>query len=177
MTKEEELTIYIVENDIENVKILLNDKNIIPSKNSIRYSSENGYIEILKLLLKNKNINPSSGGNMALLCAAKYGHADIVEVLLKDPRIDPNKDFGNWSIIEAASNGHHKVIEVLLKDPRTDPTHSNNISIRKSHTSNFIETYLALWKDKRVRNTLEKDLPDLYNELIEDEIKNKLNKF
>ena len=52
----------------------------------------------------------------ALLRAAREGHADAVEELLKSPGIDVNAkdEAGNTALIEAARFGHDHVTRVLL---------------------------------------------------------------
>jgi hypothetical protein len=53
--------------------------------------------------------------------AIQHGHADVVEVLLQDGRVDPTAD-NNYSIFLASLYGHVKVVEVLLQDGRVEIT-------------------------------------------------------
>jgi ankyrin repeat protein len=60
----------------------------------------------------------------ALHMAAKEGHYDIVELLLKDGRIDPNavNKAGYTALHSALLLKHPRIVYLLLKDPRVDPT-------------------------------------------------------
>ena len=57
-----------------------------------------------------------SSETKALLRAAREGHADAVEELLKTPGIDVNAtdESGNTALLEAARFGHDHVARVLL---------------------------------------------------------------
>ena len=62
MTKQEEFYKTIKENDINNFKILLNDKRVNPSEcnnDAILYASENGHFFIVQLLLNDERIKSS----------------------------------------------------------------------------------------------------------------------
>ena len=55
--------------------------------------------------------------NDSIKLASKYGYADIVKLLIADPRVDPTDD-DNTAIKEASSNGHTRIVELLKADPR-----------------------------------------------------------
>jgi ankyrin repeat protein len=46
-----------------------------------------GHLEIVKLLLSIPEVDPSADNHFAFLVACKYGHAEIVRLLLKDKRM------------------------------------------------------------------------------------------
>ena len=46
-------------------------------------------IERVKLLLNNKKINPSSSNNRAIIISSVHGHIEILKLFLNDNRIDP----------------------------------------------------------------------------------------
>ncbi|KAI5838326.1 ankyrin repeat-containing domain protein [Morchella snyderi] len=55
--------------------------------------------------------------------AAEKGHDKVVELLLRDSRVDVNladKQFGRTPLSWAAEHGHDKVVELLLRDSRVD---------------------------------------------------------
>ena len=68
---------------------------------------KNGNIDDVKQLLS--VIDPSIKNNYAIRWAAENGHKDVVELLLKDPRVDPNNSVIRW----AARNVHKDIIELL----------------------------------------------------------------
>ena len=51
--------------------------------------------------------------------ASQNGHKDTVELLLKDPRVDP-ASIDNEAIKLALINGHKEIVKLLLKYPRFD---------------------------------------------------------
>lgn len=80
----------IYNNDIENIKFFLKDKNFNPSlfnNISIIKASELGHLEIVKLFLNDKRINPSDKLNSAITFAFKNKHFNIVNILWQDQRI------------------------------------------------------------------------------------------
>ena len=67
-------------------------------------------------------------------------------------------------------------IKLILKDKVFDPSDNENIAISLAKEKNYNIVYL-LWEDKRVKNTLGFDDPELYNELIRLYIKEKIEAF
>ena len=64
--------------------------------------------------------DPSLNDNEAIKVAAELGHMNIVEILIKDTRVNP-ADWNNAAIRWAAENGHTDTVSVLLNDNRVDP--------------------------------------------------------
>ena len=62
------------------------------------------------------------GNHTSLYLASRYGHVEVVNVLLQHPQVDVNyKDFYNRTSLWLASyRGHLKVVMSLLNDNRTD---------------------------------------------------------
>lgn len=61
--------------------------------------------------------NPSYNNNYAIGLASCRGHLKVVELLLKDERVDPNAD--HYAAIRWASvKGRLKVVRLLMNDPR-----------------------------------------------------------
>lgn len=57
--------------------------------------------------------------NKAIVIASEFGRHDLVEKLLKDPRVDPSKTaFINEALFRAVSEGHEEVVRFLLQDGR-----------------------------------------------------------
>jgi len=55
--------------------------------------------------------------------ACSHGRAQIVEMMLAEPRVDPCRPvkLGATPFFIACQEGYHKVVEQLLKDPRVNP--------------------------------------------------------
>lgn len=70
--------------------------------------------EVNRLLLK---VRLYATVNRALQIACEYGHFDLVERILADPRCDPAAS--NWKAQHAAcTNGHVAIYDRLMQDPR-----------------------------------------------------------
>lgn len=96
--------------------------------------------DIVKLLLQCKQVDPSIPGDVAIRQMAKKGYVDVVELLLKDIRVNPSalNCFNNNALMNACNEGHITVVKLLLQDPRVDPKVVNNKAIKlasdKGHT-------------------------------------------
>ena len=110
-------------------------------------SCEFGLIEVVNFLL-NTNLRIDIG-NGPIRAACGKGHADIVKILLKDPRVDPSC-INNECIRNSASYGHTEVVKILLQDPRVDPTVIRNAPLLSAAHSGNIEMIKLFLKDPRV---------------------------
>jgi ankyrin repeat protein len=99
-----------------------------------------------------------------------------VRLLLNDKEVVPSLDL-NFPIQLASKNGYIDIVELLLKDKRVDPSDSCNLSIRLASKKCYIDIVELLWKNKLVKKTLKNDNEELYNKLIQQDIKNKVSKF
>jgi ankyrin repeat protein len=148
MSKQEELKNAIQANDIQKIKLLLNDSKIDPSfdeNDYICFAAENGYSEIIELLLKDKRVNPSTLDNYPIRKASAYGYLDTVKLLLNNSKVDPS-DYTSFAIRSAYISEHLEIVDLL-------------------------------WKYKKVKNKLKKDDYELYSILKQNEIKNKVDCF
>jgi len=53
------------------------------------FSCKEGNADLVNWFLEKKKVNPAALNNLAIRLAVEKGHAAIVEILLKDPRVDP----------------------------------------------------------------------------------------
>jgi ankyrin repeat protein len=83
------------------------------------------------MLLEHPKIDPSANENEAVRCAAKHGHAQVVELLLKHPNVDPSTN-DNYAIRYAATYGHAQVVGLLLEHPKVYPSANYNEAIREA---------------------------------------------
>jgi hypothetical protein len=70
--------------------------------------------------------DPRIADNFAICWAAEFGHLDLLNLLLNDPRVDPSVE-NNYAFIDAVDNGHVAIVDRLLKDPRIDPSVDDHI--------------------------------------------------
>jgi len=80
---------------------------------------------------------------------SRSGHAKIVKILLKNPKVDPSY-WNNDAIISACKKGHTKVVKLLLKDHRVDPGALNNRSICYASQYGHTKIVKILLQDARV---------------------------
>jgi hypothetical protein len=144
---------------------------------------DNNLIEV-KTLLKDKAINPAQNNNTAIGSASAKGFYDMVRLLLNDPRVDPS-DNNSHSLLWSVQNKYVDVALLLLEDGRVDATIYKNSCISKSFyalndesmKSKMNELIYALWNYKNVKENLMNDNSLVYNNLVTNIIKNKLNQF
>ena len=89
--------------------------------------------------------------NKILKTASIYGYSTIVELLLKDPRVDPSIS-GNFAIQVASKKGHDKVVSLLLADPRIDPTADCNYAIKTAYYYGHYAVIKLLLAHPRIKN-------------------------
>jgi putative methionine-R-sulfoxide reductase with GAF domain/ankyrin repeat protein len=109
--------------------------------------------------------------------ACRKGHIKIVEILLKEKRINPSAHLCDafrgacvsghikiveillkdkrvnpptWTIQVASKHGQTKIVEILLQDSRFDPSALNNQAIRDAAREGNTEIVAMLLKDSRV---------------------------
>jgi hypothetical protein len=164
---------------------------IMTKQEEFENSIETNNIIKTKLLLKNSTVEPAKYDNWAIGYASYYGNIEMVQLLLNDSRINPSDD-DNYAFRQAVYGVKLDVIILLLKDKRVDPSdYSNNAiftinniipngflnnSVLKSYKKHFIILDL-LWNNKKVKNTLRNDQPEIYSKLMKKDITNKIDKF
>ena len=127
-------------------------------KTIFKLEDKDKIFEILSLLIKHDLIDPLANNNYAIRMAARYGHHQVVKLLLDwrsqpDPkghikRVDPSAD-NNYAICYTARNGHDKVVKLLLADKCVDPSADNNCAICYAAENGHIEVVKLLLADGR----------------------------
>jgi ankyrin repeat protein len=131
----------------------------------LKEAVKNNDINNVKLLLQENEIDPSANSNMSIRVAAEYGYTEILTLLLNDNRVDPS-DYEDDAFRYAAEKGHLDIAKILLKDKRVDPKSCNNWAITKAMSNKHLEVVEFLWNLDLIKNTLQKDDLELYNKLI-----------
>lgn len=103
------------------------------------------HYKLCKILLDDERVDPTFKKNIALRHATTNNNIRVVELLLKDKRIEPGH-----CIRYAAYGGFLEIVNCLLQDPRVDPSADNNIAIRYATERNHIEIVKLLLEDSRV---------------------------
>src|SRR5438045_1490940 len=91
-SKFSDLDIAIMIGQLENVKPLLESRQVDPGANdnrAIKIASELDLLEVVKLLLQDERVDPSAEDNFAIKIALQNGHTEVVKELIS--RIDISK--------------------------------------------------------------------------------------
>jgi hypothetical protein len=100
-----------------------------------------------------------------------------VSLLLKSKYVNPSYD-NNWAIFCAASHiKSYDMVKLLLNDKRVDPSYLNNRAFRYTDKNENIDIATLLWNDQRVKNTLDNINFEVYDKIVKENIKNKINQF
>jgi ankyrin repeat protein len=110
-----------------------------------------GHLERVKELLMN-GVDPSINNNWAISTACACGHANIVEMLLRDERVNP-ADQNNRAIRSASYYGNTIIVKLLLQDGRVDPTVDDNWAIQWASARGHKKVVSLLLQDGRVEVT------------------------
>ncbi len=177
MTYEEKFIKHIENNDFNNVVLFLNDNKVKANFDNdypIILASSLGFINLVRLFLTYEEVNPSARCNSPISCATERGFFDIVKLLLNDKRIDKNL---NSAVVLACIRGHFNIYNLFLQY-NFDPSSCENSCIRSVNLYHEDTKMLnLLWKDERIKNSLKNDDLKLYNKLIKEDVKEKINSF
>ncbi|KAJ3355565.1 hypothetical protein HDU83_003232 [Entophlyctis luteolus] len=80
---------------------------------TVYYGLVSGDAAVVAALLSNAHVDPSMLDNGALIAAAEAGRSDIVELLLRDPRVNPLAE-GGRALTLAAARGDTAMYSALL---------------------------------------------------------------
>ncbi|KAJ3317849.1 hypothetical protein HDV06_001092 [Boothiomyces sp. JEL0866] len=107
-----------------------------------------GYQQSVKYLLSTST-DLTCNRNEPVRVAAKCNHLSIVELLLKDDRVNP-ADCDNEILQDAASCGRYEIVELVMKDSRVDPSFPNNQPIVNAAQKRNFRVVDLLLNDHRV---------------------------
>jgi ankyrin repeat protein len=116
------------------------------------------------------------GDNYALRAAVYYGNYEMVEILLKQKKVDPS-DLDNHSIELASKNGYLNIAKLLLNDPRVEPSDNSNKAIIEAYYGEHDEIVKLLWSYESVKATLKNNDRQLYVFLKKEDVKLKVEGF
>jgi hypothetical protein len=123
-----------------------------------------GERELEKWGIENGATNLTYKNNEPIQMACDRGDLELVNLLLKDPKVDPtvntsdgkryNSDERQFCIRRAAKGGHIDVVKRLLKDKRVDPSYRNNWALAAALEKGDFEMCKLLLTDPRVREAI-----------------------
>jgi len=156
------------------VKILLQDSRILPfakRNQPLRLACQYNHTEIIKLLLADKRVDPSidnnrifsvnafqenlvaesfcmscreDGDHPAICYAAQNGNDEIVELLLRDSRVNP-AIHKNLPFRVACEYGRIAVAKILLNDSRVNPFDMENDALYRATVNDHIDIIRLLF--------------------------------
>lgn len=119
------------------------DLNVI--NYAIHLIIKNNQIYKLKRFLKDKRIPLY---DIYLASASYRGYYEICEILLKDKRIKPSKNFE--ALLYAARNGHIDIIRLFIKDSRFIFTTQNNYVLHEARRFGHYDIVNLLLRNYKV---------------------------
>ena len=168
-----QLITYMDNNPLDNMGI---DQNSDVFNDAIFLASKNGHDKVVEQLLSDNRVNTTTSinkkyistlpkciskrmsqfdfdqstfGNYAIILTSFFGYDKVVQVLLKDHRMDPTYD-SNYAIRLASYKGNYTAVKELLSDPRVDPSCRNNEAIRVASHYGHFKVVKELLADPRV---------------------------
>ncbi|CAH6420885.1 Hypothetical protein POVR2_LOCUS285 [uncultured virus] len=112
------------------------------------------YVKIVEMLLANNRLNTDRiQGCMYQVCIGQ-DNADIIDLLLRDGRIDPTSN-RTRVLIDAVSAGKFNIVARLLQDPRVDPNARRGEPLRQACLSGYTNIVKLLLSDPRTDPTID----------------------
>lgn len=142
---------------------------------AIKTACDHDNLEIFKLLKEHIDIYSIIGDDDLLYRAAANRSADIFYLLVHDEKIKKNKN--DYDLMELIiDNNSFDILETLMEIDFFDFSIKENILIQDSYYSGFTIAQKLLWDCSKVRFSLKKDDPELFEILnalyISDKIEN-----
>lgn len=126
--------------------------------NALTVACKRGDVNVVRKLLDEPLCDPDS---KAMINAINYGHIDIVEILLNDGRIHPQRIF-EYQMVSSLIHDFENpmdinILQMLLKDHRVDPSEGENSALNTAFLIENVTVVNMLIKDDRVRRTIQLD--------------------
>ncbi|ORY50471.1 hypothetical protein BCR33DRAFT_713264 [Rhizoclosmatium globosum] len=111
----------------------------------LRWSCSLGNDGIVRKCLENSATDPSVFANLPLNAACSFGHSEIMEMLLNDPRLSTENLLKTLVMF-----GLEKELEKWLLDPRVDPSAKENDALHQAIVQGHNGIFKLLLADPRV---------------------------
>jgi len=119
----------------------------------VQIASELGHVDILRLLLSEPDVdvNATIGYETALSNAVRNGHNEVVEILLKDERIQVNQNKG-VALFTACESNKLDAVRLLLQHPDIDPNleYDSNSPLMIACEKGYIEVVRLLFQSAKI---------------------------
>ena len=102
--------------------------------------------DLMELLLTKDTVDPAANDSEIIFTAIQGKREEIVEMLLKDGRSDPRKQYDRIGRLDFLSN---KIAVMLLMDGRIDPTLNMGWGLKLAIQNGLIEKVKSLLEDPR----------------------------
>ena len=109
-----------------------------------------GNLKYFNLILESDKNIAAIHNNLPIKLAAKYGHIEMVTLLLKEKNIEISP-LMNSSLGIASISGHFEIVELLLKDNRLKVPNFHNNILQDTFNNGHINIAYALWKNLKIR--------------------------
>jgi len=119
-----------------------------PSHNEFLAMARAGSVAHIGVALRG-GYDPSFWNQAPIEQASEHGQLDVVELLLRDARVDPTED-DQYAIRWASFHGHVAVVDRLLRDARVDPSADEQFGLRLACLSGDVAVLDRLLSDARV---------------------------
>ncbi|KAJ3232324.1 hypothetical protein HDU81_003066 [Chytriomyces hyalinus] len=116
----------------------------VPLRNPylLKFAATSGLFDGFRYLVDHGS-DPAIEDSTPLILAALNGHADIVDLILKDGRADPGVS-KSFPLRASASKGYAKIVELLIQDPRTDVATTDNSAFKLAASDGHLEVVQLL---------------------------------
>lgn len=105
-------------------------------------------MQVVELLLNGYNMDTSDEISYCLTLSSRFGHTDIVKLLLADGRSDPcTVHVDSYCLKYACANSHTEVVKLLFSDGRADPLVRDNKCLNISQKYDHTEEISLLLED------------------------------
>jgi hypothetical protein len=110
------------------------------------------------------------------MAAIHSNDIDKIKTLILKDNIKP-ENFSFYGLGYACEFGHLNIVNFLLHNTNINPTEFNNASLRIALDNKHIDIVKSLWKNENVNESLKLYSKDLYNEVYNICIQNKVENF
>jgi hypothetical protein len=190
--KQKEFNLAIKQNDIKTVekllayrpnkfnKIFFKAEKVDPSLDNhwaVKFSENNNNVEVLNLLYNDERILKHTLYNYYFNIFQSEGNLHGMIFLLNSNNFVPM--IGNYlqALNFACEKGYLDVVKFIIKKKEVDITFGSNSFIYIACINKHMDIVHLLWKQNKIKETLKKDKPELYNLLVSIKMKQKIKDF
>lgn len=162
--------------------LLLNDKRVNYEEviyDAVELAIKNNHEEILEYFLKEKNLNIFKHKPEILSTVLERDNKEsrnMAEMLIDNQYFNPSKNYDD-DLAFAISLRNMFVINKLMEHPLTNPSRYNNELIKEAYKKNDEELLELLFQHPEIKRTLKSNNLELYRDINNRFVSDKLKKF